>query len=41
MGLFEHNEAGGGDWEKIDKTLDLIGQKFGKKVVGRATLKDH
>ena len=40
LGLFEANEAGGGDWEKVDKALDLISQKFGAKVVGRATLKD-
>jgi DNA polymerase-4 len=41
MGLFEHNEEGGGDWEKVDKTLDSINQKFGMNVVRRATLKDR
>ena len=40
MGLFEANEAGGGDWEKVDKALDSIRKKFGKDAVARATLKD-
>jgi len=40
MGLFEHSEEGDGDWEKVDKALDAISKKFGKDVVGRATLKD-
>jgi DNA polymerase-4 len=39
-GLFEHSEEGDGDWEKVDKALDAISKKFGKDVVGRATLKD-
>ncbi len=41
MGLFENNEDTKDEWEKVDKTLDSIGKKFGKDVVGRATLKDH
>jgi DNA polymerase-4 len=41
MGLFEHNEESGGDWEKVDKTLDSINQKFGMNLVRRATLKDR
>ena len=40
MGLFEHSEEADGDWEKVDKALDAISKKFGKDVVGRATLKD-
>ncbi len=40
MGLFEHNEENGGDWEKVDKALDSISQKFGMHVVRRATLKE-
>ena len=40
MGLFEHNEENGADWEKVDKTLDTISQKFGMHVVRRATLKE-
>jgi DNA polymerase-4 len=40
MGLFEHGQEADGDWEKVDKTLDAIRIKFGKDVVGRATLKD-
>jgi DNA polymerase-4 len=40
MGLFEHRQEADGDWEKVDKTLDAIRIKFGKDVVGRATLKD-
>ncbi|MGD2186474.1 MAG: DNA polymerase IV [Desulfobacterales bacterium] len=41
LGLFDTNEETGDDWEKIDKTLDSISKKFGKNIVGRATLKDH
>ena len=41
MGLFENNEAAKDEWEKVDNTLDSISKKFGKNVVGRATLKDH
>jgi DNA polymerase IV len=40
MGLFEDNEERGGNWEKIDRTIDLISKKFGKDVVGRAAVKD-
>jgi len=41
MNLFENNKESGGDWEKVDKALDSISQKFGMDVVRRATLKDH
>jgi DNA polymerase-4 len=41
IGLFEPKEESGGDWEKVDKTLDSISQKFGTNVVQRATLKER
>ncbi len=41
MGLFETGKETSVDWKKIDKTLDSISKKFGKNVVGRATLKDR
>ncbi len=40
MGLFDTDEEIKDNWEKIDKALDSISKKFGKDVVGRATLKD-
>ena len=40
LGLFDANEETANDWEKIDKALDSISKKFGRDVVGRATLKD-
>jgi len=39
MGLFETGLATSDDWKKIGKTLDSISKKFGKNVVGRASLK--
>jgi DNA polymerase-4 len=39
MGLFENCEESGADWEKVDKALDSISQKFGLNAVQRATLK--
>ena len=41
MGLFETGLETSNDWKKIDKTLDSISKKFGKNVVGRASLKDR
>jgi DNA polymerase-4 len=41
MGLFDTHENTADNWEKIDTTLDSIGKKFGRDVVGRATLKDR
>jgi DNA polymerase-4 len=41
MGLFENNAETKDEWEKVDKTLDSISKKFGKDIIGRATLKDH
>jgi len=40
MGLFDTHENTADNWKKIDTTLDSIGKKFGRDVVGRATLKD-
>ena len=40
MGLFEHKAKPPDNWEKVDEALDSISQKFGKDVIGRATLKD-
>ena len=40
MGLFEQKEKPNDSWEKVDKTLDSIGKKFGKDIIRRATLKD-
>ncbi len=41
MGLFDHKEESGDNWEKVDEAMDSISQKFGKDVIGRATLKDE
>jgi DNA polymerase-4 len=41
MGLFDARDGTTDNWEKIDNTLDSISKKFGKDVVGRATLKDR
>jgi DNA polymerase-4 len=41
MGLFDTHENTADNWEKIDTTLDSIGKKFGRDVVGRASLKDR
>jgi DNA polymerase-4 len=41
MGLFENNAETKDEWEKVDKTLDSISKKFGKDIIGRATLKEH
>jgi DNA polymerase-4 len=41
IGLFDANEETTDEWEKIDKALDSISKKFGKDVVGRATLKNQ
>jgi DNA polymerase-4 len=41
MGLFENNEEAKDEWAKVDKTLDSISKKFGKDIIGRATLKEQ
>ncbi len=38
MSIFDKTPAGSGNWEKVDKTLDHIGKKFGKDAVHRASL---
>ncbi len=38
MDIFDKTPAGNKNWEKVDKTLDHIGKKFGKNVVHRASL---
>jgi DNA polymerase-4 len=38
MDLFGKTQAGNKNWEKVDKTLDHIGKKFGKGVIHRASL---
>ncbi|MDX1707714.1 MAG: DNA polymerase IV, partial [Desulfobacterales bacterium] len=40
MGLFDEKAKTSGNWEKVDKALDSISQKFGKDAIGRATLKE-
>jgi DNA polymerase-4 len=40
MALFENNAEAKDEWEKVDRTLDSISKKFGKDVIGRATLKE-
>ena len=40
MSLFDQKEKPNDNWEKVDKALDSISQKFGKNVIGRATFKD-
>jgi len=40
MGLFELSNETKDGWETVDRTLDSINQKFGKHIVGRATLKN-
>jgi DNA polymerase-4 len=40
IGLFDRDDKIEDEWEKVDKTLDSISKKFGKDVVGRATLKN-
>ena len=40
IGLFDTGDETVDGWEKIDRALDSISTKFGKDVVGRASLKD-
>ena len=40
MSLFDQKEKPNDNWEKVDKALDSISQKFGKNAIGRATFKD-
>ena len=38
MDLFDNSPVGNKNWEKVDKTLDHIGKRFGKGMVRRASL---
>jgi DNA polymerase-4 len=40
MDLFDSGDETADGWEKIDRALDSISTRFGKDVVGRASLKD-
>jgi len=40
MSIFDKNPVGKRNWEKVDKTIDHIGKKFGKGMVHRASLPD-
>ena len=39
MGLFKQREKPAENWEKVDETMDSISRKFGRDVIGRASLK--
>lgn len=41
MDIFSKTQTEKKNWEKVDKTLDHIGKKFGKNVVHRASLSDR
>jgi hypothetical protein len=40
LGLFDRADLNEENWEKVDRTLDAIAERFGKETVGRATLKE-
>ncbi len=39
LDLFQSGDSENSNWEKVDKTLDLIVDRFGKKVISKAALK--
>lgn len=41
MDIFSKIKTENKNWEKVDKTLDHIGKKFGKNIVHRASLSDR
>jgi hypothetical protein len=43
LNLFEEIKVKGNHWEKVDRALDTITQKFGKNAIKRASLgkKNH
>ena len=41
MDIFSKTQTENKNWEKVDKTLDHIGKKFGKNIVHRASLSDR
>jgi tetrahydromethanopterin S-methyltransferase subunit G len=40
MDIFEDAKKRSDSWEKVDRTVDTIAQKFGKDVIKRGTLSD-
>jgi DNA polymerase-4 len=40
MDIFENAKKRSDSWEKVDRTVDTITQKFGKDVIKRGTLSD-
>jgi DNA polymerase-4 len=38
--LFKHPQDMRGKWEKLDRTVDAISEKFGKEAIQKAALKD-
>lgn len=40
MGIFEKENMGRRHWEKVDRVVDSITNKYGQKIVKRGTLKD-
>jgi DNA polymerase IV len=40
MKLFDIPNQAENNWEKVDKTLDMIQERFGKEILGRATFND-
>jgi len=41
VGLFETNVKKGNNWEKVERAIDIIIEKFGKDAVRRATLTEN
>ena len=41
LGLFDRNNDTGKNWEKVDRTVEKISNKFGKDAIKRATLQDE
>jgi len=41
MGLFERKEKKGANWEKVERAIDTIIDKFGKDAVRRAALTEN
>ncbi|MBW2590396.1 MAG: DNA polymerase IV, partial [Deltaproteobacteria bacterium] len=41
MELFERKEQKGNNWEKVERAIDTIIEKFGRDAVRRATLTEN
>lgn len=41
LNLFDRIEQNDKTWEKVDRTVETIAQKFGRDAIKRGTLKDH